>query len=118
MLVALAPLAFTGCEKNNDSELETRIIKLEEQANKQDKKIKLLTSAVTRSSASVFDPPLKQFFDAPEFWEIVYEDKGVCHNNCYQQYKQELKACNGDKQCENEAAIKTVACHKKCGSPF
>ncbi|NOR23918.1 MAG: hypothetical protein GQ542_05900 [Desulforhopalus sp.] len=118
LFVVLASLALLGCEQGGYGELETKIAQLENQANEQEKKIKILAAAVTRSRASVFDPPLKQFFDAPEFWEVVYEDKGACHNECYQQFQHQLDACDGDQGCETEAAVETAACHQKCDSPF
>jgi hypothetical protein len=74
------------------------------------------------SQASVFDPPLRRFFDAPEFWELVYEDVGLCHHNCYQAFTAALEACQQedpiDDACLIEAADEVVACHDACEPLF
>ena len=118
LIVVLVSLAMTGCGQLQNADLETRIANLENQANEQERKIRFLANAATRSRASVFDSPLRQFFAAPEFWEVVYEDEGACRNNCYQAFQQQFDACDGDKDCEAKAADDTVACQQKCGSPF
>ena len=117
LIVAFASLAMAGCEQDKTSDLEARIAKLESQFQAQERKIETLASAVTLSRASVFDSPLRQFFDAPEFWEVVYEDDAECHHNCRQIYKDRLAACQTEEDveaCELKVALETVACHEKC----
>jgi outer membrane murein-binding lipoprotein Lpp len=120
LIVVFASLAVAGCEQDKTADLEARIVKLESQVQAQERKIETLASAATLNRASVFDTPLRRFFEAREFWEVVYEDAAACHNNCYQAYKDSLEACKEEeteedvKACELKAATEAVACHKKC----
>jgi hypothetical protein len=95
------------------NDLEVRIAELEDQLKRQDTKIKVL--GVALSLVSPFADPLDNFFNAPEFWEVVYEDPGACVNRCYKRYKAEVDACNGDEDCELAAVRDYLSCNESCG---
>jgi hypothetical protein len=114
LIVVVASIFLTACSQKGTTDADARLAKLEQQVQSQDKKIKLLARAATLNRASIFDDPLDQFFDAPEFWQVVYEDKAACYTACFQNYKGAFKGCNGEKPCEQEVANQLVACNKKC----
>ena len=98
-------------------DLEARIAKLESQIQAQQRGIKILALAATTSRGSVFDSPLQQFFDAPEFWEDIYQDEEACHSKCYQGFQARMKACEDAEDveaCKLKAVEETVDCHIKC----
>jgi hypothetical protein len=107
-------LALSGCAQYDTPSLKARIVKLESQVQGQEKKIKMLARAATASRTSVFDDPLQQFFGAPEFWEVVYVDKGSCFKTCYEGYKARIRECKGDKACEIKALVDYIKCQEKC----
>ena len=112
--VLSASLALAGCNQNNAA-IELRVTELETQVESQQRKIATLATALTIARASVFDPPLQQFFDAPEFWQLVFVDEGACHNGCYDAYVSQVTSCGDDKECQLKAAQETIACHEQCG---
>lgn len=98
------------------ADLENRIVELENQLRKQEKKIRLLGTIASMSHASPFDSPLQQFFDdADKFWTDIFEDKAACHNRCAATLAQDLSNCNGDKACIKAAYKRVLACHNECG---
>jgi hypothetical protein len=99
--------------KNKD--LEARIVELENQLIKQNRQIKVLGTIAAFGPSSPFDSPLKQFFDAANFWDVIYEDTGACFSRCSMQYHAALKRCRGDKDCIAAAQKEAIACHTDCG---
>jgi len=97
------------------ADLEAKIVELENQLKKQDKKIRVLGVGLSLSRASIFDDPLKNFFEAPEFWEVIVEDFSACHNDCAKRYRDRLKGCGDDQACIRQAARKVIRCHAECG---
>lgn len=102
-----------------DGRLEERIERLEVKLKKQEEKIVLLAdmlhvSSVLARRSSPFDHPLKQFFDAPEFWEMVYEDPAACQNRC-PDYQDGQEACNGDEDCLDQLSRDIANCVAACG---
>ena len=120
LVAVFACLTLVGCDQGQArlDEQEARIAELENQLAQQERKIQFLAAAVTRSSATVFDSPLRRFFEAPEFWEVVYEDVGACHNRCHDQFQNQHDACEGDRDCEIDAAIESADCHDECDGPL
>lgn len=125
MILAAFGLFAMGCDRGATADLEAKISELEGKVEAiselegkveaQERAIVALASAATLSRASVFDSPLKQFFDAPEFWEVIEVDQAACHNSCYRAYKAKLVACGDDEECQFNAAVETVECHDQCG---
>jgi hypothetical protein len=95
--------------------LEARIAKLEDQLKKQDRKIRLLGTVATIGYQALFRDPLKEFFDAPEFWEVIYEDNAPCHNACYQQW---WDATMKLREKEIAANDRLLECRENCGDLF
>lgn len=95
------------------ADLEARIAELENQLAKQDRKIKILGIAL--STISPFSDPLSRFFNAPEFWEIVYEDPAACVNACYDAYHGAIEKCKDDPDCdENALTDEYLECLEPC----
>ena len=117
-LILLFSAAISGCKQDNVKALEAKIVELENQNHAQTRQIEYLAGAATLGKASVFDTSLQQFFNSPEFWEVVYEDKGVCHAQCHLAFRQAIAACNGDKTCESTAAAEHIACRIDCGLSY
>ena len=66
-----------------DDQLAAKVAELEKIVEKQDKKIRVLGVLMSVNNSLLGDP-IKGFFDAPEFWELIYEDWGACHNRCHE----------------------------------
>jgi len=99
----------------SEVDLEARIVELENRLKQLDKKIRLLGFVATFHQP-LFDAPLKRFFNAPEFWEVVYEDAGACLNQCNTAYQAAIAACDeNDEDCLSRAARDHIACRKGCG---
>lgn len=119
-VLVLTAVALAACEQQDTTEMQNRIERLEGQLEVQQSKVESLAIAATVSSASVFDSPLSQFFAAPEFWEVIYEDQGACHNRCYAAFQSMMQSCAGlateadIDACKLDAASETVACHEGC----
>jgi hypothetical protein len=103
----------------DEASLEDRIAELESQLKQQEERIRTLGVGISLSSFSVFDDPLDNFFNAPEFWEVVVPDNSACHADCGKRYRASLKAANGDRELIRKAMRAATACHRACGDlPF
>ena len=92
-------------------ELENRVAELEEKLSRMDKKIRLL-GYVVATRVRPWDDPLKNFFDAPEFWEVIYEDQGACYNRCFSRNQAASIACHEDPNCDT---AELEICSDECG---
>lgn len=104
----------------SDVDLKDRIVELETRLQKLDAKIMLIGKIMgTPQFQSLFDDPLKRFFEAPEFWEIIYEDNVPCHNECSRMYHAAIEACDEyDQECIKRAGDAVLECRENCGDPF
>lgn len=97
------------------SNLEARIAELEDQLKKQDRKIRLLGTVAAIGYQALFRDPLKEFFDAPEFWEVIYEDNASCHNACHRQRRDAEKKLREKEVAANDRLLE---CLENCGDLF
>lgn len=86
-------LAVSCNDGSSSQELEARIAELEAKHEQQQGAIATVAFAATTPRGTVFDSPLKQFFDSPEFWENVVVDSGSCLSRCAQKRTEGVLAC-------------------------
>jgi hypothetical protein len=114
-IIVLASVAVAGCRRVKTADLEARIVALEAKVQAQEQRIRLLGSAAMLSQRSVFDSPLRRFFDAPEFWERIFVDYGACYYECRDRYQAAMDLCDStDVECQGQAARELVTCHARC----
>ncbi len=87
-------LALAGC---TPARIESRVTELETQ-------ISTLTTALL----------INQFFDAPELWELVWGDAGVCQNECRDVLDAALLDCGEDPDCITTALDDAKTCLVRC----
>ena len=94
-LIALAiGLSAVACGgKTSPAGLEERVAELETRLEQQQEAITTVAFAATTPRGSIFDAPLKRFFDAPEFWENVAVDAGACLARCAQERTEGVEVC-------------------------
>jgi hypothetical protein len=123
-IIYLLTIAIVCSNCKNDKS-EVRIKELSAQLASKDKAIKILNQKLDVSVAiariSVGNSPLKNFFEAPEFWATISEDPNACGNQCYRVYQAALQNCNTSptleerERCRTQAAVSQVDCIKGCG---
>ena len=89
--------------------IEERLTLLEKVTDKQNAKIKVLTTMF------IFKSPLQQFFaDAGKFFDYFYEDPGACLNICYTNWQSDRKAAGNDQGKKDKADSDQTACVDNC----
>ena len=94
---------------------EERIAALESRLQAQGRAIRVLVVAAITRRGSVFDSPLKQFFDAPGFWEDVLGEEEDCE--CFQGQEDRIKACEKEEDpqaCEDQITQDLLECLRGC----
>jgi hypothetical protein len=96
--------------------IEERLTLLEKVTDKQNAKIKVLTTMlIFKKSSLLFDSPFKQFLgDADAFFDYFYEDPGACYNNCFRDWQSDIKAAGNDQDKKLKADKDQRACIANC----
>lgn len=112
---------LVGCAgQSTSTDAQSQIARLEKQVKAQDRKIKTLAFVATSSRDSVFQSPLRQFFGAKEFWEVIYEDSAACANQCDTPFRTAMENCEGASDrdsCEDKARVAKSNCIQRCNLP-
>lgn len=110
-------MLLAGCPNDaakKVAELETKVSALEKRNNDLEVKGRIV-------AISHFDSPLKNFFEADEFWENTYDSGAAdCARRCATTLVSEYKVCNAitdclkKQQCFNEALSRASNCQTNC----
>lgn len=121
--VLLLSLLAYSCkqEELGDDQLSKKVQALESKVDSLQKRLDDQRLKTKIASSLLFQSPLEQFFNAPEFWENTYDSgQADCSNSCIKQLQAVREECaketdaNARLQCYQEAADRAANCHKQC----
>jgi len=121
--VLLLSLLVYSCkqEEPRDDQLSKKVQALESKVDSLQKRLDDQRLKTKIASSLLFQSPLEQFFNAPEFWENTYDTgQADCSNRCIKELQDVREQCskktdaNERLKCFNEASERAANCHTQC----
>jgi outer membrane murein-binding lipoprotein Lpp len=113
----------TGCGERTDDATAARVAELEAQVDTLERRNQDLEFKGRLAAGHIFGSPLKNFFEADEFWENTYDSsQGDCAKRCTDTLQSDREVCEGKSDCTeretcfNDAITRAGRCHSACKS--